>query len=313
MAITPEQREARKGYIGSSDVAAILGVDKYRTAWDIWAEKTGKIKAEDQEPVSEAAEIGTMLEKAILHGAEKELGRMILNPERLEFRHDSLPIVSHPDGIIIKNNEPVDAKTSGIMFHLGEGWGEDGTDQVPEPILIQTHVHMLCTKMGVCHVPALLGGRGRVLYHINATKDLLEIIVEKCDVFWNQCVKTDTPPVESLISEQVAKSLIRIPGKVAPVRYEDVEKWLKCKENKKAVEAEEESAKATLLSQLVDAEASEAIEGLGQLTYLEQVKVLRDLDLLQANVAPEIWEKAMGETKYRVLRWKKESKKKGKG
>ena len=305
--ITQEQREQRKKYIGSTDVAAILGVDKYRTAWDIYAEKTGKLEPKD-EVSNEAMEIGTMLEKAILHNAEKDLGRMILNPERLEFRHDTLPIVSHPDGIVIKTNEPVDAKTSGILTRLTDGWGEDGTDQVPEGILVQCHVHMLCTKINACHVPALLGGRGRAMFHINASKDLLEIIADKVDVFWQKHVLADTPPVDSVPSLEVAKLIRREPAKVLPVRQADVEYWLKCKEHCKAADEEEEIAKAHLLAQLVDAEASEVMPNFGQLTYLQTVKTVMDMNVLEKSVSAELWESARRESKYRVLRLKKEKK-----
>ena len=302
--ITAEQRIARKKYVGSSDVSAILGVDKYKSAWDIWAEKTGKLEGQD-DISNEAMEIGTMLEKAILHNAEKDLGRMILNPNRLEFRHDALPIVSHPDGIVIKSNNPVDAKSSGIITHLTDGWGEEGTDQVPEGILVQAQVHLLCTKMETCHIPALLGGRGRVMFHVNANKDLLEIIAEKVDVFWNRHVKTDTPPPDSVPSLDLAKIVKRETGKIAPVRQADIENWLTRVEARKTAEHDEDSSRAILLAQLVDAEASDPIAGLGQLTYFEQGKTVVDMNLLQASVSAELWEQAMKSTKYRVLRFKK--------
>lgn len=305
--ITKQQLEERKKYIGSSDVAAILGVDKYRSAWDIWASKSGRLEQKDEEG-SEAMEIGNMLEKAILHNAEKDLGRMILNPERLEFRHESLPIVSHPDGIIIKTNEPVDAKTSGILTRLTDGWGEDGSDQVPEGILVQAHVHMLCTKIHTCHIPALLGGRGRAMFHVKASKDLLEIIAEKVDVFWTKHVQFDTPPADSVPSIDVAKLIHREPAKMLPVRQADVEYWLQCKEACKSADEEEEIAKAQLMAQLVDAEASEPMPTFGQLTYLESVRTVMDLNLLEKSVSAELWNQARKKTTYRVLRMKREKK-----
>ena len=287
--ITQAQREERKKYIGSSDVAAILGVDKYKSAYDIYLEKTGHLQQIEDDP-NEAMEIGVMLEKAILHNAEKELGRMILNPERLEFRHESLPIVSHPDGIVIKSGDVVDAKTSGILTHLTDGWGEDGSDSVPEGIMVQCHVHMMCKKVDTCHVPALLGGRGRVLYHVSASKDLLEIIAEKVDVFWTKHVQADTPPQDSVPSMEVAKLIHREPNKVLPVHQADVEYWLTRVEARKAAEEEEENAEAAILAQLVDAEASEPMPGFGQVTYLEQSRA----------------EHVVKASTFRVLRMKRE-------
>ena len=33
----------RKGYIGGSDAGAVLGMNPYKSAYSLWAEKTGKI------------------------------------------------------------------------------------------------------------------------------------------------------------------------------------------------------------------------------------------------------------------------------
>ena len=44
MPITDEQRERRKTRLGSTDIAAILGVDHFRTAYDVYLEKTDKLE-----------------------------------------------------------------------------------------------------------------------------------------------------------------------------------------------------------------------------------------------------------------------------
>lgn len=43
MPITQKQREFRRSHIGSSDIAAILGKDPYKTAYDVWLDKTGQL------------------------------------------------------------------------------------------------------------------------------------------------------------------------------------------------------------------------------------------------------------------------------
>ena len=38
----------RKRGIGGSDASAIMGVNPYRSAWSVWADKTGQLPAEDE-------------------------------------------------------------------------------------------------------------------------------------------------------------------------------------------------------------------------------------------------------------------------
>jgi predicted phage-related endonuclease len=39
MSLTPEQIAIRRTRIGSSEVGAILGIDPYKSAYDVWTEK----------------------------------------------------------------------------------------------------------------------------------------------------------------------------------------------------------------------------------------------------------------------------------
>lgn len=70
-----EWLKARQKGIGGSDVAAILGINPYRTPLDIYREKTTEI-TEDQAP-SEAAYWGTQLESIVAQEFSKRTGFMI--------------------------------------------------------------------------------------------------------------------------------------------------------------------------------------------------------------------------------------------
>ena len=58
--LTPEQLERRRSSIGASDVAAILGLDPYRTGLDIWLQKRGLAEVQDQ---TEASLMGHLLDE----------------------------------------------------------------------------------------------------------------------------------------------------------------------------------------------------------------------------------------------------------
>jgi len=157
MPITEQQRQQRKGHLGSTDVAAILGVDPWRNAYSVYAEKTGKLEDDDREKGYLSA--GNIFEPGIIRWAEDQLGPIITNEHgNAIFRKaEGFPIASHPDGLVEASNEPVEAKTAGLFGPLVEQWGEPGTDELPDRIIIQCHVHMLCTDKQVCHTPVFLG------------------------------------------------------------------------------------------------------------------------------------------------------------
>lgn len=262
MPITKKQLERRRKHIGASDVPAILGLSQYKTKYDIWAEKTGKVPIDDKS--NPAAEAGNMFEDGVLKYAEAELGKLIRN----QFRSaNNLPIACNCDALIVDNGQPVEAKTGGLFGPLQEVWGEPGTDEVPDRINIQGQTQMLCTDSDVCHVAAFLGGRGFAMFILERSDKLIDIITDKCLVFWNDYVLKDIQPEDTKPSLQIIKSLIRVPNKVISIPDDKVVKWLKAKADRLAAEKLEEQAKHDLLAELGDAEAGEC--GTGIVTYFE--------------------------------------------
>lgn len=57
--IREEWLKERKKSLGGSDMGAVLGLNKYRSPYTVWAEKTGRI---GEEPENEAMRIGRDLE-----------------------------------------------------------------------------------------------------------------------------------------------------------------------------------------------------------------------------------------------------------
>ena len=172
MPITEAQREQRRSHLGSSDMAAILGVSPWMNAYDVWLEKTGRL--EDEEQDKKWLEAGNILEPGVLKWAERELGPIRTqqeNGDALFRKAMGFPLGSHPDGEIISNEEPVEGKTAGIFGPIIEQYGEPGTDALPLRIVTQCLVHLECWGKDICWVPVLLGGKGFVMYHVKRDID----------------------------------------------------------------------------------------------------------------------------------------------
>ena len=262
MPITELQKQERKKHIGSSDMAAVLGVNPWRSAYDVWADKTGRLP---DMPENEAMAMGTRYEGGVLGFAMKHLGPLLCNI------HRSLPeahLAANIDAIVAATNEPVEAKTTGLHSRVVEIWGDEGTNQVPDHVIIQCHVHMICMNGApVCHVPVLIGGRGEIMYRVNRRADLCDIIVERSNEFWTKYVETDIPPEDSQPTLQVIKLLKREPKSQKEINADHVRMWVAAKEAESEAVKLSKEVYAIVAADLGDAEAG-TCGAFGAVTYL---------------------------------------------
>jgi len=266
MPITQKQKESRSKHLGSSDIAALLGVDPRRNAYDVWLDKTGKI----EEPEENAAMFaGNMFEDGVLGFAEGQLGNLLRNQYR-SAKDKNLPIGAHVDAIHIKTGNPVEAKTAGLYGPLMEPWGEPETDEVPDRVIIQSQVHMICTGAELCHVAAFIGGRGFQLYKVSKDATIQNIIADKAIDFWNNHVKADKPPENITPSYGVAKRIKRQPRTITDVSGQVVKNWIEAKGVFKDAKAARENAEAALLAALGTAEGGVSIDG--NITHYQQTR-----------------------------------------
>jgi predicted phage-related endonuclease len=271
MPITPEQRAERRNHLGSSDLAAILNLDPFKTAWDVWASKTGQL--DDYAPElldgADPRYAGNILESSVLQFAADRLGPVEAN------RHKEIegsPIAVNTDAVVVASGEPVEAKTVGLFGRLRdeEYWGEDGSvNQVPDRVIIQAHAHMIAWDRGLCHIPALIGGRGLVMLGVTRDDRLASTILFRANEFWQRYVLPKSPPPDVAGSIEILKLVRRQPNKVVPLDPTLVEAWLKAKDAESEAKDAAESAKAAVLTALGDAEAGNAGDA-GAVTFMEQ-------------------------------------------
>lgn len=249
MPITKEMLAARRGWVGASELGALFGVDEYSSAWNVWAHKCGLI--EDQ-PASEAADAGNMLEPALIDVAERSLGPLDRN---VTVPADGLQLVSNLDARIRMTGHPVDAKTSGLYGPLSSEWGEAGTAEVPKRIILQLHGQMLCTGADAAYVQALLGGRGFVLFHVKRNESLIDLIAQRVDSFWRDNVLAKVPPEDSEPTLEVIKHIRMQPGKVVVINQQLIEEWDQAKAAAAAAKELQDACEVRVREALGDAEA----------------------------------------------------------
>ena len=270
MPITEAQRETRKRFLGSSDAAAVVGLDHYRTPFDVWADKTGRILPSGLEPNNDAIDIGNYLEAGVLNWFASKRGlKLVLNDEadRNRRQHDNGIMAANVDAFVEDDpTQIVEAKTTGVVsMRVPETWGEVGTDEVPDRVKLQVmHQMAVVPAARVAWVPVLMGGVGLRHYRIERDDDLIRNLTDIELAFWNDHVLKDVPP-EGEASLETLKKLRREPNKITTISDEAVAKWLRAKEAFKLAEDAKKEAELLVLKCLGDAEAGDYAAG--RVTY----------------------------------------------
>ena len=185
--------EARKSGIGGSDVAAIMGLNKYSSPLEVWLVKTGKQQSPDLSG-NQAVEWGNILEDVIAekfkeaHADDYDVYRknaMLVSKERpWAFANLDRVVIDRKT----KKKGVLEIKTVGM--YRASDW-ENG---VPAYYLTQVTHYLSITGYDFAIVAVLVGGQDYREFYIERDADDIKAVNEYVDTFWHEFVETDTPP-----------------------------------------------------------------------------------------------------------------------
>lgn len=261
--------EQRKHSIGASEVASVLGISPYRSAYEMWMEKTGKVAPW---PGNTATQLGKQVEPFLLDRAEEKYGQISRNV-RLASPNGA-PLSATLDGLVVDSHHPIECKTAGLLGGFATGdWGKAFTDQIPDYYLVQVQAQLYCSGADLAHVFALLGTRGVVEYAVPRDDALIKIIVSRCSQWWEtHMAKRVEPEIKTPPPLELMKRLYRTPNKVtlldgAAGQILDV--YESAKKDLRRAEEVFELAQSTTIAMLGDAEEGLLPDG-RRVTYYEQ-------------------------------------------
>lgn len=170
----------RRNFLGASEAGSVLGLSKYKTPLALWMEKKGMVPPS---PPSIPARAGNALEELVISLFEEKTGLSVEDRQK-EFLSPSHPYLAcHVDGLV---DEPaiVEAKTTGGP----EGWGEDGSSDVPFVYIAQTAVQMHLSGFDLAYIPVLIGRSDFRIYRIERDLELEALIIPRLVEFWEKNV-----------------------------------------------------------------------------------------------------------------------------
>lgn len=196
---TPEWHEIRRSGIGGSDAAAVLGMSKFKSPYQLFLEKTGDA---DQIPDNWDMQRGRALEPVIRQNYSDRTGRVVRLLDGVLRDNDRPFMLGNFDGLT-EDNRLVEIKAP----RYTKEWGEAGTDQIPQEYLIQVQHYLAITRFEIADVVVSFGGGAPLFYEVPADNDLQEMIIEGERKFWDM-VQSNTPP-DPTTAEDVAKMFKR--------------------------------------------------------------------------------------------------------
>lgn len=193
--------EARKNGIGGSDVAALLGISKYKSPVALWLEKTGMVEPEDLSE-KESVYWGNTLEEVVAKEFERRTGKKVKRRNAILFHAEHTHMFANIDRKVLGEPAGLECKTAG--WRQESRW--DG-DEVPDEYYLQCQHYMAVTGLKKWYIAVLIGGQTFVWKEIPRNEEIIQILIEKEAEFWDMVQRGIRPAIDG--SEASTEALKR--------------------------------------------------------------------------------------------------------
>lgn len=196
----------RTKFVGGSDIAAILGISPWKTATDLWLDKTRPRIADGYNMAAKRR--GSRLEPYIVDMIQEEHGLKIVHRNERYIDPDvpffacEVDAETDDENIEIKTVHPFKAKE----------WGDLDSDQLPLHYLAQIQWQMGIRKRARTRVFALIGDDLRP-YVVDRDEETIQAIRERAMDFWTAYVQPRKQPPLDYADRKTLDTLRRMyPG-----------------------------------------------------------------------------------------------------
>lgn len=187
--ITETQIETRKTCLGGSDIAAVLGLSRYKTALSVWAEKTGRIEPEN---ISDKLQVklGIKMEQIVSELFMEETGKKLHRVNETLVHKDYPFLQGHIDRRVVGEQAIVEIKTTSA--YNKKDWDNGNA---PQEYLIQLMFYMGLTNSSVGYLVGLIGNSDLKIIPVYRDEQVITSIMNKAATFWNKYIATKEMPM----------------------------------------------------------------------------------------------------------------------
>lgn len=179
----------RKQYLGGSDLGALIGESKWKTAVDVYLDKISEeINLDDP---SEAARWGNILEPVVAEEYARKTGFEVeITPEPIRHPKYSY-LAANIDRWADGKKHILECKTARF---ISKEWGEQYTDQIPSSYLCQVAWYAAICNVPKVDIAVLFGGQEFRIYTYERNTEFEDKLIRIADNFWNNNVLKRIPP-----------------------------------------------------------------------------------------------------------------------
>lgn len=199
--------DVRRRGIGSSDAAAAVGLNPYKSQLELWLEKTGKgQKLASPDPAEEEGPTywGTLLEPIVAAHYTQRTGRRVRRINAV-LQHPSQPwMLANIDREILGSDDVqiLECKTAGL--NGARLWGEG----VPEYVQLQVLHQLAVTGKQAADVAVLICGQELRIHRIERDEPMIAQLIALEASFWKLVTENVPPPADGSDSaERALRSL----------------------------------------------------------------------------------------------------------
>jgi len=193
--MTPETKAVRRQRVQASDMYRILSLCPH--GWggpiDAYMDKLGLLPDSD----SESQWLGRVFEGAVAKAYSLREGvkvRKVRAPHGI-IVHPTIPWIGcSPDREVVGLPVWLECKRTGQR----DGWGDEGTDQIPGYYLVQVQWQLLCAEhLGIERVDVAVDYCGQELriYRIFPSEEIQDLMLMAAAEFWDRVQRRDPPPI----------------------------------------------------------------------------------------------------------------------
>lgn len=189
----------RTGYIGGSDIAAVLGLSRFKTPLQLWAEKTGNIIPEDISGKLQVR-LGNKLEATVCDLFTEETGKKVARVNEA-LVHPKYPFLRGLiDRRVVGEKAILEAKTTSAWnAHAWEG------EAMPQDYILQTMFYMELANADRGYLVCLIGNQDFQVKIIERDDKLQKEIIAKAVEFWTKYIEPKIMP--TMITSRDADTL----------------------------------------------------------------------------------------------------------
>lgn len=192
--MTVEEMQDRKKWeqlrnlgIGGSDAAVIAGLNRWKSPFQLWLEKTGQAEPEDLSD-NEYVYWGTVLEQAVADRFCEITGKKVRRQGMVQSTSDEW-LLANIDRMVVGENAGLECKTANGFS--AKQW--DG-DAVPDSYYLQCQHYMMVTGCDIWYIAVLIGGNHFVYKEIPRNEEDIAALYAAEKAFWEKNVKGGEMP-----------------------------------------------------------------------------------------------------------------------